>query len=56
MAASLHQQIKFKTRLGGLIPKKLSQETICEPGDSIEILEEPQEILTSLQAVHQDTQ
>ena len=48
-------KIKFKARLCGLLPKMLIQETIREPGGPVETLEEPQGILTSLLAVHQDT-
>ena len=33
----------------------MSQYTIHDPGISVETLEEPQVIITSLQAVHQDT-
>ena len=35
--------------------KKLSQVTISEPGSSAETLEEPQDILTSLQSVNKYT-
>ena len=47
-------KIKFKAPLCGLLTKMLSQEIIREPGGPVEMLEEPQAILTSLQAVHQD--
>ena len=54
MAASLRQQIKFKTRLGGLIPKKLSQDTICEPVSSAKTIKGHQSIQTIPQSFHQD--
>ena len=34
-------QITFKTRLGSLLPKKLSQETFCDPGGLVKALEKP---------------
>ena len=48
-------KINSKGRLCGFLPKNLSHEMIHEPGGSVEALEKPQEILKSLQAVHQDT-
>ena len=39
----------------GLLTKKWSQETICKPGGSVQMLEEPQAIITSTQSVHKDT-
>ena len=55
MAAPLYQLNNLKPCICGLLPKILSQEMICEPGGSVETLEEPQAILTSLQAVHRVT-
>ena len=48
-------QINFKSRLCGLLPKKLSQEEICKTGGSVETLEKPQEIIKGIQSVHKDT-
>ena len=33
--------INFKAHICGLLPKKLIQETVHEPGGSVETLEEP---------------
>ena len=54
MAAPLYQLNNLKPCICGLLPKILSQEMICEPGGSVETLEEPQAILTSLQEVHKN--
>ena len=55
MATSLRKLNNFKLLLCVLLPKNLSQQTICEQGESVEALEEPQAIIISIQSVHQDT-
>ena len=55
MATSLRKLNNFKLLLCVLLPKNLSQQTICEQGESVEALEEPQAIIISIESVHQYT-